>query len=292
MEISSQPQHQPLIEPIIFDGLFEPILFFADNASKGAEHSCKASASPTVSASAEQPPKNTEALPAAMPAASRSAPGQPRSEKVAPSFDAFKRGSGIDFDTPTTLATPSPATAYKTAAAWSKLMRRSTPYSQPATSTLSGEIVPSTQKKVVAPKPMYLAQKLLHLLQFAKFQGHLYLFIPSKGYFTILNSDEAREYIMLYLNSDLKIKGSASQLREILEFLRADPLIKICERPSSDLLCFPNGVLAAGGPWSSTLELMQSSFLLRASRSPILRALKVHRTFTVCSVISLAVILT
>lgn len=106
---------------------------------------------------------------------------------------------------------------------------------------LQAEILPEKSKKY-APKPLELAQKLTKMVRFASYDGQLYTFDASRGYYKPVTRDDVQRIIMALLEHELEIRGTASQLREIYEFIRHDPRVQVFVRPPEQLLCFANGV--------------------------------------------------
>lgn len=107
---------------------------------------------------------------------------------------------------------------------------------------LRAEVLPQKSKKY-APKPLELAKKLIQMTRFASYEGQLYTFNVSQGYYKPVMRDDVYRIIMALLEKDLEIRGTAGQLREIYEFIKHDPYIRVASRPPEHLLCFANGIL-------------------------------------------------
>lgn len=107
---------------------------------------------------------------------------------------------------------------------------------------IQGEIL-SEKTKRYAPKPMELARKLTKMVRFASCNGQLYIYDKGRGFYTPVMRDEVQTIIIAMLESELEIRGTASQLREVYEFIKHDPHIRVTARPPEHLLCFANGIL-------------------------------------------------
>ena len=97
--------------------------------------------------------------------------------------------------------------------------------------------------KQSAENPQVLAEKLVQLERFASYDRQLYIFDPSRGFYVSVDRDEAKSIALKCMQADLRIKGTANQLRDIYEFVRLDPRLKIVSAPPNHLLCFTNGIL-------------------------------------------------
>lgn len=98
-------------------------------------------------------------------------------------------------------------------------------------------------KQPPAPKPMELAEKLMSMEHFVLYEKQLYVFDESRGIYISLDREDAKRTIVSRLTDDLRIRGTAYQIKEIYEFLRLDPRIRVVSSPPRHLLAFTNGVL-------------------------------------------------
>lgn len=112
---------------------------------------------------------------------------------------------------------------------------------QPET-VVQGEILLEKTKRR-APKPMELARKLTKMVRFASCDGQLYIYDEGRGFYTPIMRDDVQAIIVAMLESELEIRGTASQLRDVYEFIKHDPHIRVTTRPPDHLLCFANGIL-------------------------------------------------
>lgn len=70
------------------------------------------------------------------------------------------------------------------------------------------------EPKQPAPKPQDLAEKLLQMEHFALYDRQLYIFDPSRGFYVSVDRDETKSIALKCMQEDLRIKGTANQLRE------------------------------------------------------------------------------
>lgn len=94
-----------------------------------------------------------------------------------------------------------------------------------------------------APKPMDMAEKLAKMERFVNFERNLYLYDRLKGIYVQIDRDDTKGLIVSRLAEDLRIRGTANQIRDVYEFLRLDKSLEIQEGPPKHLLAFMNGVL-------------------------------------------------
>lgn len=99
------------------------------------------------------------------------------------------------------------------------------------------------EPKQPTPKPQDLAEKLMQLERFASHERQLYIFDIQRGFYIPVDGDDTKTVALRCVQEDLRIKGTANQLRDIYEFVRLDPRLKIVSTPPNYLLCFTNGVL-------------------------------------------------
>ena len=94
-----------------------------------------------------------------------------------------------------------------------------------------------------APKPMDMAERLVQMERFAIFERSLYIYDRAKGIYSLIDRDDTQGIIINRLAEDLRVRGTASQVRDIYEFLRLDKRLEVAGRPPKHLLAFTNGVL-------------------------------------------------
>ena len=111
----------------------------------------------------------------------------------------------------------------------------------PSESIIQSEVLPA--QKQHAPKPMDLAEKLVGMLHFAVWEGQLYLYDERAGYYVAVVRDRVKTLMLRFLETELRVKGTAQQLKDIYEFVRLDPRLEAVSKPLEHLLCFPNGIL-------------------------------------------------
>lgn len=98
-------------------------------------------------------------------------------------------------------------------------------------------------KQPPAPKPMELAEKLIRMEYFAAYEKQQLVFDKERGIYLTLDRDDAKRIIVNQLSDDLRVRGTAYQIKEVYEYLRLSPHIRVVDKPPRHLLTFTNGVL-------------------------------------------------
>lgn len=101
----------------------------------------------------------------------------------------------------------------------------------------------SEPQQQLAPKPMDMAEKLMGMERFSLYERELYVYMRDKGIHTLIDRDDAKGIITSRLREDLRVRGTANQIRDVYEFLRLDQRLKVATAPPKHLLAFTNGVL-------------------------------------------------
>lgn len=104
-------------------------------------------------------------------------------------------------------------------------------------------VVAAESKPSSAPKPLELAEKLLKMDSFAMYEKQLYVFDRKRGIYLALDRDDAKRIIVNRLSDDLRIRGTAYQIKEVYEYLRLHPHIRVVDKAPRHLLAFTNGIL-------------------------------------------------
>lgn len=116
-------------------------------------------------------------------------------------------------------------------------------YRQEHTGSGGSASTASEVKQPPAPKPMDMAEKLAKMEYFLNFERNLYLYNRLKGIYVLLDRDDTKGIIVSRLAEDLRVRGTANQIRDVFEFLRLDKRLEVLEGPPKHLLAFTNGVL-------------------------------------------------
>lgn len=106
-------------------------------------------------------------------------------------------------------------------------------------------VVAAESKPSSAPKPLELAEKLLKMDSFAMYEKQLYVFDRKRGIYLALDRDDAKRIIVNRLSDDLRIRGTAYQIKEVYEYLRLHPHIRVVDKAPRHLLAFTNGMVAS-----------------------------------------------
>ena len=103
-------------------------------------------------------------------------------------------------------------------------------------------VVPES-KQPPAPKPMELAEKLIRMECFTAYEKQLYVFDRERGIYLALDRDDAKRIIVNRLSDDLRVRGTAYQIKDVYEYLRLSPHIRVVDTAPRHLLAFTNGIL-------------------------------------------------
>lgn len=98
-------------------------------------------------------------------------------------------------------------------------------------------------KPSVTLNPMEMAEKLVQMECFTIWERNLYMYDRAKGIYSLLDRDDTKGIVLDRLTEDLRIKGTANQIRDIYEFVRLNRHLNNTAGPPKDLLAFRNGVL-------------------------------------------------